>query len=118
VTSEIEALERRGWEALSGPDGAGFYDDLMADDGLMVFLGLVLDKAAILEAIAGPPPWSSFELGELRVVEATPDSALVVYRATAERSGEAAYQANMSSVYARRDGRWRLVLHQQTPIPA
>ena len=57
--SELEALEREGWEALSGPNGAAFYDELMADDGL----------------------------------------------------------ALMTSVSARRDGRW-LLLHQQTPTPA
>jgi hypothetical protein len=55
AVSELEALEVRGWEALSGPDGAAFYQE--------------------------------------------------------------PYRALMSSVYARRDGRWRLVLHQQTPIP-
>jgi uncharacterized protein (TIGR02246 family) len=118
VTSEIEALERRGWEALSGAGGAAFYGDVMADDGLMVFPGLVLDKAATIVAIAGAPPWSNFELGDVREIAPTPDSAIVIYRATAQRAGEAEYRANMASVYARCDGRWRLLLHQQTPIPA
>jgi uncharacterized protein (TIGR02246 family) len=116
VTGELEALERRGWVALSGSDGAEFYDGLMADDGLMVFPGLVLDKASTIRAIEAAGPWSSFELSDLRVVEATPDSAVVAYRATAERPGEA-YHALMTSVYARREGQWRLVLHQQTPTP-
>jgi len=31
------------------------------------------------------------------------------------RRGDSTYAAVMSSVYARRDGAWRLVLHQQTP---
>jgi uncharacterized protein (TIGR02246 family) len=116
VTSEIAALERRGWEALSGPDGADFYRDAMADDGLMVFPGLVLDKATTLRAIAAAPPWSRFELEDVREIAATPDSAIVVYRATAQREGEDPYEANMTSVYARRGGRWQLVLHQQTPV--
>lgn len=77
MTSVIEALESRDWEALSGPDGAAMYDDVIADDGLMVFPGLVLDKAASIQAIAGAPPWSSFELADVREVTATPDSALV-----------------------------------------
>jgi uncharacterized protein (TIGR02246 family) len=115
VTFEIETLERRGWEALSGPDGAAFYDDLMADDGLMVFPGLVLDKAATIRAIAAAPPWSSFELTDVREIASNPDSAIITYRATAQRPGEDPYEANMTSVYARHDGRWRLVLHQQTP---
>jgi uncharacterized protein (TIGR02246 family) len=118
LTAEVEALERDGWKALSGTEGAAFYADLMADDGLMVFPGLVMDKAESLRAIAGAPPWSTFELGDLRVIEATPDTAVVTYRATARRSGEKTYQALMTTVYVRRDGRWRIVLHQQSPSVA
>jgi hypothetical protein len=49
------------------------------------------------------------------VIEATPDSAIVTYQATAQRTGEPEYRALMSSAYARRQGRWQLILHQQTP---
>ena len=115
VAAEIEALERRGWQALSGPDGAAFYADVMSDDGVMVFPGSVLDRDASLRAIASAPPWSTFELADMQVIEVGPDSALVIYRATSQREGEAAYRALMSSVYARRGGAWKLVLHQQSP---
>ena len=114
---EIEALERRGWEALSGPAGASFYDDLMTDDGLMVFPGVTLDKIATLRAIGGAQPWSSHQLDDVRLATAG-DAAVVTYRATAQREGEEAYEASMSSVYVRLDGRWRLILHQQTPDPS
>lgn len=114
MAHEIEELERRGWEALSGPDGAAFYRDLMADDGLMVFPGLTLDKAATVRAIAGVRPWQRYWLDEVRVTGAG-DTAVITYRATSRRDGEAEYCARMSSVYVRIDGRWRLVLHQQSP---
>ena len=117
VALEIEALERRGWQALSGSDGAAFYADLMADDGLMVFPRLVLDKKHTIRAIAAERPWSTFNLEDLRFTQAGPDGAVVTYRATAQREGDAPYRALMSSVYARRDGAWRLVLHQQSPDP-
>jgi uncharacterized protein (TIGR02246 family) len=117
LAAELEALERQGWEALSGPSGAAFYEELMADDGLMVFPGLVLDKRNTVRAIAGERPWARFELSDLRVTRATPDAALVTYRAVSQRGEEAEYRALMTTVYARRDGRWRLVLHQQTPLP-
>lgn len=113
VMSEIEDLERRGWEALSGPVGAKFYADLMTDAGLMVFPGLTLDKRATIRAIAGERPWSWFRLEDVRVVEVG-DMAVVTYRATSQRE-EDEYRARMSSVFARVDGRWRLVLHQQSP---
>ena len=117
MTGELETLERRGWEALSGPDGAEFYDDLMADDCLMVFPGLVLDKAGAIAAIRDAPPWSSFELSDLRLVAVSDGAALVAYRAVAQRAGREPYEALMTTVYARREDRWRLVLHQQTPSP-
>lgn len=88
----------------------------MADVGLMVFPGLTLDKRATIRAIAGARPWCWFRLDALRVVEVG-DSAVVTYVATSQREGEDEYRARMSSVYARVDGRWRLVLHQQSPDP-
>jgi hypothetical protein len=111
---EIEELERAGWQALSGAGGADFYSDVMAEDGLMVFPGLVMDKAAALAAIRSVAPWTSFELRDIRVAEPGPDTAIVVYLARAERRGQPEYRATMSSVYARRGDHWLLVLHQQS----
>jgi len=115
VKAELEELEREGWEALSGPGAAPFYSELMADDGLMVFPDIVMDKGESLRAIADAAPWVSFDLSKLKVIEATNNSGVVVYHATAQRAGEPPYEADMASHYARRDGRWRLVLHQQSP---
>ena len=117
MAHEIEELEKRGWEALSGTEGAAFYDDLMTEHGMMVFPGLTLDKRGTVRAIAGERPWDRYRLEEMRVAEAG-DTAVITYRATSQREGEAEYRARMSSVYARVDGRWRLVLHQQSPDPA
>ena len=117
IVRELEALERQGWEALSGGAGVAFYDDLMSDDGLMVFPGLVMDKAETLRAVGGAAPWLTFELADVRVVRSTPDGAIVTYEARSQRAGQAPYRATMSSHYARRGGRWRLILHQQSPEP-
>jgi len=114
---ELEVLERQGWEALSGVGGAEFYADLMADDGLMVFPGMVLSKAETIRAIAAAPPWAEFHLEDVRVVDAGPDIGIVAYQATARRDGEAPYRAFMTSTFVRRDARWQLVLHQQSPAP-
>jgi hypothetical protein len=87
VTHEVEELERRGWAALSGADGAAFYDDLMADAGLMVFPGLTLDKSATIRAIRAERPWATFRLDDVRVIE-TGDAAVVTYHAASQRSGQ------------------------------
>ena len=112
--NEIEELERRGWAALSGPDGAAFYQDAMAEDGLMVFPGVVMDKATAIATIREVQPWSKFELSDVRTAT-DENAALVTYRATAQRGDQPEYVAVMSSVYVRRAGRWLLLLHQQSP---
>jgi hypothetical protein len=112
--SELEALERSGWDALCGPHGAAFYDEVMAEDGLMVFPGLIMDKGATLDAIRKEPPWSTFELTDVHST-ATNEVGLVTYKAVAQRSGQSPYVAMMSTVYIRRGADWRLLLHQQSP---
>jgi hypothetical protein len=111
---ELEDLERRGWEALSGRDGAQFYGEVMADEGRMVFPGAAMDKATALTAIRATQPWSTFELTDVHVALIGKDAGLVTYSARAERAGRA-YEATMSSVYVRFEGSWRLLLHQQSP---
>jgi len=87
----------------------------MADDGVMVFPGLIMDKATTLEVMAEVAPWVTFSLADVRVINASSDCGIVVYRADAQRAGETTYRAEMTSVYVQRDGSWRLVLHQQSP---
>ena len=112
--SEIEQLERDGWSALSGPDGAAFYENAMADDGLMVFPGTVMTKADAIAAIRAAPPWRRFDLSDVSVV-VSGDVGLIAYSANAERDPGSTYSATMTSVYVQRGGRWLLLLHQQSP---
>jgi hypothetical protein len=114
IASELEALERRGWDALSGRGGADFYREVMADDGFMVFPGMVLDKPTALATIGSVAPWTRYELDDIHVA-ADEDAGVIVYRARAQRPGQPEYEAQMSSVYVRRDARWLLLLHQQSP---
>lgn len=115
--AELVELERRGWDALSGPDGAAFYAEVMSEDGVMVFPGLVLDKARTVAAIRTERPWESYAIDDAEVRSLGADGGLVTYRATSRREGQDTYRALMTSVYRRRNGRWELVLHQQTPAP-
>jgi uncharacterized protein (TIGR02246 family) len=116
VVHEVGALERSGWAALSGPNAAAFYDDLMTDDPLMVFSGLNLDKPAAVRAMAAERPWSRHAFDDVRIV-GDERTAVIAYHAVAQRTGRAEYRARMSTVYVRREGRWRLLLHQQSPDP-
>ena len=116
-TEEILALEREGWEALASPGGARpFYDRVLAEQVLMLLPGdtVLTERAATVEAMDGPP-WSTFDLGEPRVIPLGPDAAVVAYRVSATRDDQA-YTALCASTYRREADGWKLAVHQQTPV--
>lgn len=86
----------------------------LADDAVIVVPGMVLDRDACIAAMDQSPGWDETDIADARVVELGPDAAALTYRWRSRR-GDATYEAAMSSVYVRREGRWQLALHQQTP---
>lgn len=115
---DLLALEREGWDALCGSTGGAFYGDLMSADAVMILVnGMVLDRDAVAASLDGAPPWDRYELSDARIIPIGAESAALVYRARAERDGEAPFDALMTSVYTRDEDRIRLALYQQTTIP-
>jgi hypothetical protein len=112
---DLVALERQGWQALADGRGGDYYRVSLADDALMALPFGVMGRDDAIAAMEQAPPWSTFELVDPRVVELTEDSAVVVYRANAQRAGQEPYSAMISSTFVRRDGRWLLAFHQQAP---
>jgi hypothetical protein len=115
--NELIELERAGWNALATEGAAGaFYDRVLASKVLMLLPGgmVIDDRAEVVASMAGPP-WSSFELSDVRVLPLTPVCAVVAYAATATRD-DTEYRALFNSTYVREGGEWRLALHQQTPL--
>ena len=84
----------------------------------MIVPGMVVDRSTFLHALAREQPWAAHRIEEPRTVQLTDNSVALVYRVTAMRAGQAAFAGLLTSVYANRAGRWQLVLHQQTPMPA
>jgi hypothetical protein len=115
LAAEVVQAEREGWQELSAGRGAQHYRQHLTDDALMAFSFGVLDREQAIESIEAAPPWASFEMSDVRVIEVTTDSAVVVYRVQARRAGEEPYDAMVASVFARQDGVWKLAFHQQTP---
>lgn len=114
--AELLEIEHRGWQSLCDGTGAQFYGELMTADGVMVLAhGFALDRDAVVASLNGAPRWARYEIRAPRLVELGDDSAALLYTGHAEREGEPSFEALMSSVYIRRDGRWRLALYQQTP---
>lgn len=112
---ELVRAETEGWEALTTDAGADYYEEHLTDDAAMAFPFGVMTRAEAISAMRSSEPWASFAITDARAVELTDDSAVLVYRALAERPGQPPYDAVMSSVYVRREGRWLLAFHQQTP---
>ena len=118
TADDLIALEHEAWEALStsGEAAAEFYGERLARDVVMLLPGdmVIDDRAAVVESMQGAP-WDAYSLGDERVVELSPDAAVVAYRGQARRGGHDD-AALFSSTYRREDGAWRLAIHQQTPI--
>jgi hypothetical protein len=107
---ELLKIERE----LGGGNG-DTYRKHLTDDAVVVVPGAAIDREQTAFAIDATPGWDEFEIEDERVVPLTDDSAILTYRWSSRR-GDETYQALMSSVYVKRDGEWKLALHQQTPI--
>ena len=113
---ELTTLEERGWQALSEGTGAEFYDAFLTDDAIMVFPFGVLDRAAAIDAMRDASPWTGYALSDVQVVRLGEAAAMLVYRATAQREGQAEYRALMSTTFEHVEDEWLVKLHQQTPL--
>lgn len=111
VESTLWERERRFWTG-----GEEYYRRNLANEVLMVFPDLVLDRDGTIEAIAAAPRWMSVTFEQQRFVPLSDDAAAIHYRALARREDEPLpYQALATSLYVRRDGEWLLAIHQHTP---
>ncbi len=115
---ELVQLETEGWEALSSDRGADHYAEAMTADAVMVVPGMVLSRDQAVAAIREAPPWSSFRIDDPRVVRLVDGAAALTYRATAQRPDSPVFEALMTTTFVRDGDRWRVALHQQTPLPA
>ena len=113
MTDELLELERGFWDSAGNGE---YYQEHMAADGLCVLPVGVLDKKATVAAIAQADPWHDFEFTEVTTLDLGDDEAALCYRAEASRDDGEGYLALTSSVYTRIRGKWKLALHQQTPL--
>lgn len=115
---DLIQLEDQGWQALSSEReaGPGFYGSVLHENAIMLFPGglRIEGKEKILESLAAQP-WQSYQIEDAHEIPLSETAAAVLYRVTAQREGQEAYHALISSTYIREDGAWKLILHQQTP---
>jgi hypothetical protein len=116
LADELRVVEERLWRAAGDRDA---YAADVAPTAVHVFPGWgAVGLPDVLVAVEQSQPWRSFSLDDVEAIQLGADAAALVYRTRAERVGAEPYRAAITSVYVRRDGAWRLALHQQTPLPA
>jgi uncharacterized protein (TIGR02246 family) len=117
---EIAALERRYWDAVRGRDAATA--SALSEDPCVVVgtLGIgEIDRKELAGMMAGDSyDLQEFDFGEVHVRRVAPDVAITAYRVDEKVrvDGEnLALRVFDSSVWVRRDGKWRCALHTESP---
>jgi Domain of unknown function (DUF4440) len=105
-------MEERLWTG-----GVAAYEERLDADCIMAFpppAGL-MKREAIFASISKARRWTAVEMTGRHTSHPRDSVAVLGYRARARR-GEETYEAVCTSVYVLRDGGWRMVQHQQTPL--
>ena len=112
-------IERSLWT-----NNTAVYTARLRDDAVLVFAETgVIDKATAIQAIEKENRegrhWADVDFFDVRVLEPTPDTALLTYRASARWAHDTSVFSTLAtSMYAREDTDWKLTFHQQTPLEA
>jgi hypothetical protein len=104
-------------EELFWTGGTDQFEAAMHPDCIMAFpapIGIMAGRR-ITESLAGAPRWTSVSMKRRQANRPADGVVVLAYEAEGERDGDPPYRAICTSTYARVDGAWRLVQHQQTP---
>jgi hypothetical protein len=117
LAEQLLDVERRLWK-----NDVDLYRDNLVEDALLVFPETgVIDRTFALDAIrienSAGSRWADVNFEDVRALPLVPDAAVLTYRVTARWAHEATEMTALaSSVYVRRNGGWKVALHQQSPI--
>jgi hypothetical protein len=114
VQNEILAKEQSLWSG-----GALEYRRALDGDCLIAFVEMagVQSRDQIAEMAGKGERWQDVDIEVEGLLEPTKDVTILTYRVSAVKgnAGEP-YKARVSSGYVKRDGDWRMMFHQQTPL--
>lgn len=110
---DLMRLEKGFWT-----EGADYYRDHVDEACLLAFTEMagVHSNEEIAEMNPGAGNWRNVELDEKGVVELSDGAVVLTYEASAERKTGEPYRALVSTGYVKRDGKWKMAFHQQTPL--
>jgi hypothetical protein len=118
LKDDLLAVERGLWK--NDPD---LYHDSLLDTVQLVFpetgvIGRDFAVAAIRKEVAENRVWAEVDLSNMRAEPITADVAALTYKVAARWNYEKTPTTSIaSSIYVKRDGSWKLALHQQGQVP-
>lgn len=114
LIDELLAAERSGWDALCEGTGAEFYGTRMTDDGMMILAhGLALDRSEVVVSLRDAPPWSGYDITDVRLIRIAADAAAITYMARAWRGGDdSSHRPDVLGLHPRRGNL------ETRPVPA
>jgi hypothetical protein len=117
VEEQLVEIERKLWT-----NDAAYYRDNLIEEAVLVFAETgVIPRETAVEAIlsenAKGQRWAEVEFADVKSRRLSDDVVLLTYRITARwEHEESRIFALASSVYVKRNERWKLAFHQQTPM--
>lgn len=113
LQDDLLSIEEELWTG-----GAEAYLENLDDDCLVAFTEMagVSTREQIAGTVEDGDRWRDLALELEDFLRPTDTVALLTYRADAVRGSGEPYRALVSSGYVNRDGAWKMVFHQQTPL--
>jgi hypothetical protein len=113
LQKDLLAKEESLWSG-----GASEYRHTLDGDCLVAFTEMagVQSRDKIAEMAGKGDRWRDVDIDVEGFLRPTDDVTILTYRVSAVRGNEP-YNARVSSGYVKRDGDWRMMFHQQTPLP-
>lgn len=115
LQDDLLSIEHELWTG-----GADAYRRNLDRDCLIGFTEMagLSSREEVAGMAEGAERWRDVQTEVEGLLQPTDDVAVLTYRVSAVRGDADRYRALISSAYVRRDGDWKMMFHQQTPLPA
>jgi len=113
LRDDLVAMEQKLWSG-----GQAEYRNTLDSDCLVAFTETAgVSSRDAIASQAQARRWSDVDIDVDGLLQPTDDVAILTYHVHALRE-KTPYDAVVSSGYVRRDGAWKMMFHQQTPLGA
>lgn len=116
VSEVLLSLKEEALEATKNAD-SDFYENYLDKDALAIVPAGVFDKNAIVQQMgSSQSAFRSLSVNDTKAVALSPESGFVTYKAVFEKPDKTTFEVFVTTIYAKRDGGWKGILYQQTPV--